>query len=266
MSRLLVGDDVVDLSRERTRGKGSDERFLARVLTPAEAERVREAPDPDVELWTLWACKEAAFKIHSKARGEPPTFVHADYRVERTLAEEGGGARPAEGRRVHLPGGRGEEVSARVRWEGGGAAVGVRRSRGVVHAVGWAWSAGEPGPAPGPTPRRGQLGPPRVPDTHQVEAGLAVLDDPHALWAAPLEELMERFTEAEADAIHSRASAAVRLAARRGPSCSGFPRSAWRSCVRRAPPAGAPRSSSWTEAPPRRTSPSRTTAAGSRGA
>lgn len=206
-----MGDDVVDLTRERTAGKSDDARFVARVLTPGEADLVREAPDPDLELWTLWACKEAAYKIHSKSLDRPPTFVHAAYHVTRTLAEQAGGSRPSEGRPVSLPRGRGEEVSARVRWDGGGAAVAVRRSREVVHAVAWGWDAG----GGGHPPRRGAQGPPRVPVTHRLEAGLGELDDPGALWAGPLPVLLERLSEAEADPVHSRASAAVRLAARR---------------------------------------------------
>lgn len=215
MSRLLVGDDVVDLDRERTVGKASDERFLARVLTPDEIGLVRGSADPDLELWTLWACKEAAYKIHSKARGEPPTFVHATYRVKRTLAEAPGGSRPAEGRAVPLAGTRGEEVSARVRWPGGAADVGVRRGPGVVHAVGWAQRGATLRADSGPRPRRGSQGPPLVPTDHQVAAELARLDDPEALWSGPLTELLERLTPTEADAVHSRSSAAVRIAARR---------------------------------------------------
>jgi len=48
-----------------------------------------------------------------------------------------------------------------------------------------------------------------------VQVGLGRLDDAGAPWAAGLDELLRRFTPREADAIHSLASAAVRLGARR---------------------------------------------------
>ena len=204
MSLLLVGDDVVDLGRERTRAKASDRRFLERVLAPGEIRLVEESPAPDLELWTLWACKEAAYKVHSKALGEPPTFVHADYRVERPLPETSRGGASAAGGTVLPAGaaGEGEATTARVRWDGGAVAVDIGRSAAVVHAVAWDRSDQE------------TREPPRLPTTHRLEAQLGELDDAEALWAGPLSRLLERFTRAEADAIHSRASAAVRLAAR----------------------------------------------------
>ena len=84
-----VGNDVVDLDDPRCRGKGADERFLGRVLAPAEREAVRASADPDLALWCRWAAKEAAFKAVTRIRGEPPPFVHADFLVERASVSEG---------------------------------------------------------------------------------------------------------------------------------------------------------------------------------
>ncbi|HKJ02207.1 MAG TPA: 4'-phosphopantetheinyl transferase superfamily protein [Longimicrobiales bacterium] len=48
----------------------------------------------------------------------------------------------------------------------------------------------------------------------EVVAGMGELDRSGAPWRGSLEELLARFTEREADPVHSRASAAVRLGAR----------------------------------------------------
>jgi hypothetical protein len=90
--------------------------------------------------------------------------------------------------------------------------VAVRRRAGAaVHAVAWTEEPGQP--------RAGDDGetPPALafPAGYRVYAALEALEDPGASWSAPLPTLMERFTRAEADAVHGRASAAVRLAARR---------------------------------------------------
>lgn len=189
--RLLVGDDVVDTGRPRTRGRARDRRLLDRILGPEERAAVRDADDPDAALWSLWACKEAAFKIHSKARGEPPPFVHRSYAV--TL-EDGGADTPSVA--VSGPAASAGTRGARIRWEGGSARALVRRGDGWVHAVAWAADPDDARPE------------------QRVRAGLGTLEDPDAPWAGVLPSLLDRFDEEEADAIHSRASAAVRLAAR----------------------------------------------------
>lgn len=73
--------DVVDLTAPRTADRTGDSRFLQRVFTPEERERIRHSTDPHQTLWTIWAAKEAAFKVISKIAGEPPVFRHADFRV-----------------------------------------------------------------------------------------------------------------------------------------------------------------------------------------
>ena len=47
-------------------GKSRDSRFLAKILTDAEIELVRNAENPDLALWSLWACKETAYKVIKK--------------------------------------------------------------------------------------------------------------------------------------------------------------------------------------------------------
>lgn len=64
-----VGNDVVDLKHPENQGKSRDDRFLGRVFTGEERDRIAGAANPDKLLWALWAAKEAAFKVVS--RGDP---------------------------------------------------------------------------------------------------------------------------------------------------------------------------------------------------
>jgi phosphopantetheine--protein transferase-like protein len=61
-----VGNDVVDLKDPENIGKSSDDRFLGRVFTAGERERIASARSPDRFLWSLWAAKEAAYKAVSR--------------------------------------------------------------------------------------------------------------------------------------------------------------------------------------------------------
>lgn len=61
-----VGNDVVDLKDASNAGKSGDSRFLKKILTDAEIEYVKNADNPDLALWSLWACKETAYKVMKK--------------------------------------------------------------------------------------------------------------------------------------------------------------------------------------------------------
>lgn len=49
--------------------KSKDLRFLKKILTDSEIERVAASADPDAALWSFWACKEAAYKVLNKQTG-----------------------------------------------------------------------------------------------------------------------------------------------------------------------------------------------------
>lgn len=187
MSRIFVGNDIVDLERPRTRGRSADERFVARVFDADEGAAIHAADDGDLELWARWAAKEAGFKVISKLVGTPPPFVHRAFKVEWS----------DDVASVDAPddGDSGTVRRGRVRYGGHEAVVSVSRCTGGVHAVGCG--------TPGDLPRRVELLP-RV----------ALLDAPDSPWSGPLEQLESRLTDAELDAVHSRHSAAVRLGAR----------------------------------------------------
>ena len=48
-------------------GKSRDLRYLKKILTAAEIEIVQEAENPDITLWSFWACKETAYKVLAKS-------------------------------------------------------------------------------------------------------------------------------------------------------------------------------------------------------
>jgi phosphopantetheinyl transferase (holo-ACP synthase) len=114
--RPWVGNDIVDLAEPGVAGKEHDRRFMDRVFTPAERERILSAAAPTVALWRTWAAKETAFKIASKVR-ERVVFSHRAFEVgpaaPRSLAEWVG---------VQF-----EDLDIRVRWE---------TARDYIHCVG----------------------------------------------------------------------------------------------------------------------------------
>jgi phosphopantetheine--protein transferase-like protein len=74
-----VGNDVVDLKHPGNQGKDKDERFLGRVFTAQERDRIAGAARPDKLLWALWAAKEAAFKVVSR---DDPTVCSTPRRYD----------------------------------------------------------------------------------------------------------------------------------------------------------------------------------------
>ncbi len=89
-SGLFVGNDIVDLRARRIPDKSRDIRFVRKIFAPEEQARILSSDDPDRELWTAWAAKEAAFKVVSKTHGKAPVFSHARF-LTRTRQEEAGG-------------------------------------------------------------------------------------------------------------------------------------------------------------------------------
>jgi phosphopantetheine--protein transferase-like protein len=180
----LVGNDVVDLSNPRVSGKEKDARFLDRVFSADERRVIGESSDPSLELWGMWAAKEAAFKIVSKRSSSPPPFVHRAFAV----AWEALGRRTNPYGRV-LRAGRvryltGHEVLAEITRVGSVLAalacpVGAHDQNGVI----------------------------------AIEGRILSLSSPEAGWARD-PAMRDRLTPAEAESVHSPASAAVRVGAR----------------------------------------------------
>ena len=174
---LRVGNDVVDLTHVRTRDKSSDERFLARVFTDSERAGIRRARDPDLDVWCRWAAKEAAFKVVSKLLDSPPTFAHTLFETEWVSESES-----AEHTGVVSYGDRLISIQLEA------------RPGSLVHSIAWS------------TPDEG--GRPKL-FTH-----VGSVDDRGMPWGADTAELERRLTDRELAAVHSRASAAVRVGAK----------------------------------------------------
>jgi len=201
VTSVCVGNDVVDLERPRTAGRADDERFVTRVLDAEERQAVRASDERDLELWCHWAAKEAGYKVISKLIGDPPPFVHRAFRVawsgpegpDADLVTDPVVSQPSPGAplAVLAPIIRRGSVS----WQGRRARVSVALLPGGIHAV--ASAAREPSE-----------------DAVDVRPRVELLGAPATPWAGSLPELLARFTEREADAVYSLASAAVRVGAR----------------------------------------------------
>jgi phosphopantetheine--protein transferase-like protein len=182
--RSWIGNDIVDLAEPGVAGKERDRRFMDRVFTPAERERILAAPSPTVALWKAWTAKETAFKIVSKLR-EGVVFAHRKFEVVPDTAfepERAVGEAIGHWASVHFDG-----LEIRVRWE---------TARDYIHCVGQL-ARGEHGASAAglDTPR----------PARRVLAG--ILHDGH-----PLRGVL---TSAEQASVHSTASERARLLARR---------------------------------------------------
>ena len=80
-----VGNDIVDLKDPDNCGKSGDDRFLGRVFTPDERERIGRAVNPDKLLWAFWAAKEASYKAVSR---DDPSIRSTPRRYRVTLDEQ----------------------------------------------------------------------------------------------------------------------------------------------------------------------------------
>ncbi|MEX2465827.1 MAG: 4'-phosphopantetheinyl transferase superfamily protein [Gemmatimonadota bacterium] len=195
---MSVGNDVVDLTAARATAMAAHPRFVERVFTETERERIRSSRDADLEVWFGWAAKEAAYKVASKLRGEPPVFVHRAFEVAwSTGLENSGGPRHGS-----------------VRYEGSVYPVRaeVAPDRGYVHALSFCTADAAPDAGPSLRPMLGADRPAPLPRgaRYTVER----VDRVGAPWVDTLDALRARLTQRERDAVHSLLSAAVRIGAR----------------------------------------------------
>jgi phosphopantetheinyl transferase (holo-ACP synthase) len=85
MPHALTGNDVVDLGDPHNHAAHERPRFVARVLADEEREALRGSAEPAAMLWSLYAAKEAAYKLVCK-RGPRPAFAHRRFVVDPSLA------------------------------------------------------------------------------------------------------------------------------------------------------------------------------------
>lgn len=123
-TRPWIGNDVVDLTEPGVAGKERDRRFMARVFTVEERERILAAAAPTLALWKTWSAKEAAFKIASKIR-EGLVFAHRRFEVvpwDGWEPERAAGEAVGQWASVYVG-----DLEIRVRWE---------TAREYIHCIG----------------------------------------------------------------------------------------------------------------------------------
>jgi phosphopantetheinyl transferase (holo-ACP synthase) len=132
-TRPWIGNDVVDLAEPGVAGKEHDRRFMDRVFTPAERERILAAAAPTLALWKTWSAKETAFKIAGKLR-ERLVFAHRAFEVNPEEAEPVPAGGDALGRAASV---LFDGLEIRVRWD---------TALDYIHCVGQlAWQRGTAG-------------------------------------------------------------------------------------------------------------------------
>jgi len=94
---MLLGNDVVDRKETGAQDKHLDGRFVGRVFTFEEAAAIRQATDPTLALWMIWAAKESVFKVIRKLDPEV-VFAHRDFFVGEEFLARIGKAAPSGGR------------------------------------------------------------------------------------------------------------------------------------------------------------------------
>jgi phosphopantetheinyl transferase (holo-ACP synthase) len=183
-TRSWIGNDIVDLAEPGVAGKERDRRFMDRVFTPEERERILHAAAPTMALWKTWAAKETAFKIASKFR-EGVVFAHRKFEVGPEPAAEPDAA-PSSGL-GHWVSVRFEDLEIRVRWE---------MALDYIHCV-------------GQLVRRDGAPPPAVPDALRVPRRVlaGIVRDSQILQGV--------LSSAERASVHSTSSERARLLARR---------------------------------------------------
>jgi len=83
---VFVGNDVVDLRDPWARSAAGRTRFVERVCTESERAMVARSREPCVTFWTLFAAKEAAYKVVLKLRPDA-ILAHRKFEVGSGLDE-----------------------------------------------------------------------------------------------------------------------------------------------------------------------------------
>jgi phosphopantetheinyl transferase (holo-ACP synthase) len=60
---MPAGNDIVAWKHPRCINKSQHTRFLEKTCIPAEISNIQTAENPDLLLWTMWALKEATYKL-----------------------------------------------------------------------------------------------------------------------------------------------------------------------------------------------------------
>ncbi len=78
----LIGNDVVDLADREALPSPRTSRFDMRVFSEVERHRIEHSGDPILERWSLWAAKEAGYKLLRKLESDAifsPSRIEVDF-------------------------------------------------------------------------------------------------------------------------------------------------------------------------------------------
>jgi phosphopantetheinyl transferase (holo-ACP synthase) len=92
-----IGNDVVDWQDPANAKKSWDLPYLKKILTPAEIGFVHTDENSDLALWSLWGCKETAYKVIRKSNAGAAflprqwSVIRADLSIRKGQKRRGGG-------------------------------------------------------------------------------------------------------------------------------------------------------------------------------
>ncbi|SDG53393.1 4'-phosphopantetheinyl transferase family protein [Psychroflexus sediminis] len=70
----MIGNDIVDLAKAKEESNIFRPRYLQKVSSPEEIERILSATDPVKCFWRMWTMKESAYKAFQRQFDLKPVF------------------------------------------------------------------------------------------------------------------------------------------------------------------------------------------------
>lgn len=86
LEKILLGIDVVDIRTIDSREAYDNDAFLKRVFTKTEQQFIKEDKNPFMRFWSIWACKEAAYKALSAYYPEI-IFAWRKYQTDKNMSQ-----------------------------------------------------------------------------------------------------------------------------------------------------------------------------------
>lgn len=80
----MIGNDIVDLQLAKSQSNWQRPKFLEKIFTAAEQDRIKSSDNPELEVWKLWTMKESAYKIYNREKGVRGFFP---WKLECSIAE-----------------------------------------------------------------------------------------------------------------------------------------------------------------------------------
>ena len=65
----MIGNDIVDLKLAKEQSNWRRQNYLEKIFTIEEQSFIRQANNPEIEVWKLWSRKEAVYKVYNRKTG-----------------------------------------------------------------------------------------------------------------------------------------------------------------------------------------------------